>query len=354
MTRFPMMQRIRQQGFGLVEVMVAITLGLLLTAAVLQLFVSNNTTYRTTNSVGVVQDNARFAQDLLSKELRMTGYRGCLSKQNVAITSVLESATTLTYDFSAGLRGYNNLTATLPTELSSHLTGDPKPLANTDLLLIQGPSSIPVAIVANNDAAQLFAAPAAMTLLKDGDIALITDCSKARIFQITELSQASPSKVNIRHVKNNESPHAYVPGNNTSSWDPNNKNEIFGTNAELMSYQTSTYYLATNSATGQPALYRKLNGGLATPLLDYVFDLQILYGVDTNGDRQTDSYQTANNVSNWGNVLTLKLQLLLGSEETGIAPKKQSFTFNGATFSAADTRWYMPTTITAVLRNRLN
>ena len=71
MVRFPMIKRIRQQGFGLVEVMVAITLGLLLTAAVLQLFVSNNTTYRTTNSVGVVQDNARFAQDLLSKELRM-------------------------------------------------------------------------------------------------------------------------------------------------------------------------------------------------------------------------------------------------------------------------------------------
>ena len=62
MSRFPMIKRIRQQGFGLVEVMVAITLGLLLTAAVLQLFVSNNTTYMTTNSVGVVQDNARFAR----------------------------------------------------------------------------------------------------------------------------------------------------------------------------------------------------------------------------------------------------------------------------------------------------
>lgn len=349
MVRFPMTNRAQQQGFGLVEVMVAITLGLLLTAAVLQLFVSNSTTYRTTNSVGVVQDNARFAQDLLSKELRMTGYRGCLSKQNIAVTNTLKNATTLTYDFSAGLRGYNNLSASLPTELSTHLTGDPKPLANTDLLLIQGPTSIPVAIVANNDAAQLFAASSAMTQLKEGDIALVTDCSKARIFQITGLTAAG-SKVNVVHSNANN----YVPGNAISSWDPNNKNEIFGTNAELMSFQATTYYLATNSATGQPALYRKLNGGLATPLLDYVFDLQILYGVDTNGDRQTDSYQTANNISNWGNVLTLKLQLLLGSEETGVVTKKQSFTFNGAPFSATNTRWYMPTTITAVLRNRLN
>ena len=348
MVRFPMTSRARHQGFGLVEVMIAITLGLLLTAAVLQLFVSNSTTYRSTNSIGVVQDNARFAQDLLSKELCMTGYRGCLSKQNVAVTNTLNNATTLTYDFSAGLRGYNNLTASLPSELSTHLTEDPKPLAGTDLLLIQGPSSIPVAIVANNDAANLFVAPATSTLLKEGDIALVTDCSKARIFQITGLTAAG-SKVNVVHSNAN-----YVPGNAISSWDPNNKNEIFGTNAELMSYQATTYYLATNSATGQPALYRKLNGGLATPLLDYVFDLQILYGVDTNGDRQTDSYQTANNVSNWGNVLTLKLQLLIGSEETGVVTKKQSFTFNGAPFAATDTRWYMPTTITAVLRNRLN
>ena len=349
MARFPLVRSMRQQGFGLVEVMVAITLGLLLTAAVLQLFASNNTTYRTTNSVGVVQDNARFAQDLLSKELRMTGYRGCLSKQNVAVTNTLNNAATLTYNFSAGLRGYNNLTASLPSELSTHLTEDPKPLAGTDLLLIQGPSSIPVAIVANNDAANLFAAPATSTLLKEGDIALVTDCSKARIFQITGLTAAG-GKVNVVHSNAG----SYVPGNSVSSWDPNNKNDIFGTNAELMSYQTSTYYLAINSATGQPALYRKLNGGAATPLVDYVFDLQLLYGVDTNDDRQTDSYQTANNVSDWNNVLTLKLQLLLGSEETGIVTKKQSFTFNGAPFLATDTRWYMPTTITAVLRNRLN
>jgi type IV pilus assembly protein PilW len=350
MVRFPVINRLQQQGFGLVEVMVAITLGLLLTAAVLQLFVSNNTTYRTTNSVGVVQDNARFAQDTLSKELRMTGYRGCLSKQNVAITNTLNSATTLSYDFTAGLRGYNDLTASLPSELSTHLTGDPKPLAKSDLLLIQGPSSEPIAIVANNDASQLFAAPSAMTLLNDGDIALVTDCSKARIFQITGLTAAG-GVVSVTHSDTG----SYVPGNNSVlSWDPNNKNELFGTNAELMSYQTATYYLATNTATGQPALYRKIDGNPATPLLDYVFDLQILYGVDTNGDRQTDSYQTANNVSNWGNVLTIKVQLLLGSEDAGIVPKKQSVTFNGTTFTATDTRWYMPTTITAVLRNRLN
>src|SRR5574344_1131133 len=129
MVRFPMTSRARHQGFGLVEVMIAITLGLLLTAAVLQLFVSNSTTYRSTNSIGVVQDNARFAQDLLSKELRMTGYRGCWSKQNIAVTNTLKPATTLTSDFRAGLRGYNNLTASLPTELSTYLTGDPKPLA---------------------------------------------------------------------------------------------------------------------------------------------------------------------------------------------------------------------------------
>lgn len=39
-----------------------------------------------------------------SKELRMTGYRGCLSKQNVPITNTLKQAT-LTYNFTTTLRG---------------------------------------------------------------------------------------------------------------------------------------------------------------------------------------------------------------------------------------------------------
>ena len=77
-------------------------------------------------------------------------------------------------------------------------------------------------------------------------------------------------------------------------------------------------------------------------------------GVDTNGDRQTDLYQNSAAITDWSRVLTLRLQLILGSAETGVVPQPQSLSFNGSTFTAPDTRWYTSSVVTAVLRNRLN
>ena len=341
--------RIRTGGFSLVEVMIAITLGLLLTAAVLQLFVGNSATFRTTDAISRVQENARYAQSVLNQELRMVGYRGCLSKQTIAITNTLNNSSTLAYNFALGLRGYNDLPTSLPSELSDLLADDPAPLAGSDLLLVQGPTGPSIPIVANNNAAQLFASADAATELTTGDIALVTDCSKARVFQITNLTAAA-NRTNVVHSNSG----AFVPGNAISSWDPNDKNQIFGPGSELMSYRSSTYYLAITPDRGTPALFHKINSQEAEVLLDEVYALQILYGVDTNGDRQTDLYQNAAAITDWSRVLTIRLQLILGSEEAGVVPQPQSLSFNGSTFTAPDTRWYMSSVVTAVLRNRLN
>lgn len=337
------------RGFSLVEVMVAIVLGLLLTAATLQLFIGNSTTFRTTDASARVQENARFAQALFNKELRMTGYRGCLSKQNVPVTNTLNQATTLTYSFATNLRGYDDLSGSLPAELATHLTGDPAPLLHSDLLLIQGPVDSPVPIVANSDANQVFANAGSEAILGVGNIVLVTDCTKARIFQITSLT-VNGSQVSIGHSSNT----GVTPGNNAAVWDPTNRAQLFGPGSELMIYQTTTYFLAINNDTGLPALYRKVNSQPATILLDNIFELQILYGSDTNSDRQVDIYQTANNIADWSSVLTIRLQFILGSEETGITTEPQKFAFNSGNFEATDSRWYMPTVITSVLRNRLN
>ncbi len=279
----------------------------------------------------------------------MVGYRGCLSKQNVAITNTLNSSSTLAYNFSLSLRGYNDLPTSLPTALSNLLADDPTPLPGSDLLLVQGPAGPSIPIVANNNTAQLFASADAATAFNTGDIALVTDCSKARVFQITNLTTAA-NRTNVVHSNSG----AFVPGNAIASWDPNDKNQIFEPGSELMSYRSSTYYLAMNPDSGTPALFHKINTQDAEVLLDDVYALQILYGVDTNGDRQTDLYQNSAAITDWSRVLTLRLQLILGSAETGVVPQPQSLSFNGSTFTAPDTRWYTSSVVTAVLRNRLN
>jgi hypothetical protein len=52
---------------------------------------------------------------------------------------------------------------------------------------------------------------------------------------------------------------AFVPGNAISSWDPNDKNQIIGPGSELMSFRSSTYYLAIDPDSGAPGALPQIN-----------------------------------------------------------------------------------------------
>jgi len=61
-------------GFTLVELMIAMVLGVLLAGGVLSLFVSGVQSFRLDENVARMQDEARFAISELSRDLRMAGY----------------------------------------------------------------------------------------------------------------------------------------------------------------------------------------------------------------------------------------------------------------------------------------
>ncbi|WP_163836630.1 PilW family protein [Spartinivicinus ruber] len=65
----------KQQGLSLVELMIAILLGLILTAASLQIFQSLSMTFRHNSQLARTQENGRFSLELLSRDIRMAGYR---------------------------------------------------------------------------------------------------------------------------------------------------------------------------------------------------------------------------------------------------------------------------------------
>jgi prepilin-type N-terminal cleavage/methylation domain-containing protein len=63
----------KQRGFSLVELMVALLLGTLITAAAVQMFITNQRSFRLQQTMSEVQETGRFAAELISKELRMAG-----------------------------------------------------------------------------------------------------------------------------------------------------------------------------------------------------------------------------------------------------------------------------------------
>lgn len=62
----------RQQGYTLIELMISITLGLLITAAATQLLVTGSLTLSNQQASANVQDNSAFGMELMARQLRQT------------------------------------------------------------------------------------------------------------------------------------------------------------------------------------------------------------------------------------------------------------------------------------------
>lgn len=67
------------RGFGLIEIMVALALGLVVSFGVVQVFIAARATFSSQNSAARLQEDARFVLSKMIQELRMTGMYGCLS-----------------------------------------------------------------------------------------------------------------------------------------------------------------------------------------------------------------------------------------------------------------------------------
>jgi len=69
--------RQREAGFSLIELMVAMVLGLLVAGAALAILQSNQTTYRSNEGLNRIQENARIAFELMSRDIRAAGGTAC-------------------------------------------------------------------------------------------------------------------------------------------------------------------------------------------------------------------------------------------------------------------------------------
>jgi type IV pilus assembly protein PilW len=69
-----------QSGIGLVELLVALLLSVIIGGAVVQVFISQRQSFQTQDDLARLQENARFAFEQISRDLRHVGYWGCSRK----------------------------------------------------------------------------------------------------------------------------------------------------------------------------------------------------------------------------------------------------------------------------------
>lgn len=75
-----------QDGLTLIEMMVAITIGLMLMVGISQVYLSSMSTQRTQNDATLMNESARFGFDLLSRELRKAGFRNTWQQNSASVS----------------------------------------------------------------------------------------------------------------------------------------------------------------------------------------------------------------------------------------------------------------------------
>ncbi len=321
----------RQRGFTLIEIMVAIVIGLILTGGIIQVFTATRQSNRVHEAISRMQENGRMALEVIARDARMADFWGCAG----TITSVvnnLDSAEPGYIDFGQGGIDGTEAGGTSPDTLVFRGgTGNG--------LVIQPPfgpqASANVSVTADNGLAQ-------------GDIVLLSDCEQADIFQITNANPDSSGTV-VHNTGSAVSPGNFnatnplCPGSNAHCL-----SKVYEDDARLFTTSVVTYTVATGSE-GLPALFR--NG---QEFLDGIEDLQVLYGEDTDGDGVADYYVTATDVADMTQVISIRFAVVTVSADDELTDGiNQTYRVLGANRTAGDTRIRQVYTSTVTIRNRI-
>ena len=110
-----------ERGFSLIELMIAVAIGLVLTITVAQLFIGSRQTYATTDDVSRMQENIRYTYQVLTRAIHLAGYK---SSPNAITDAVFAGAEPLLETVDGGA-GTATDSFTLRFEGSSNGPGEP-------------------------------------------------------------------------------------------------------------------------------------------------------------------------------------------------------------------------------------
>lgn len=354
----------KQKGLSLVELMIAIMLGLILLTGVMQVFLSSKNVYSSQQALSRIQETGRMAMEFLSRDIRMAGFMGCASRgESFKITNMLNTPTSVTYNFNESIRGYEHPGFPIA---NSKITQTIK--SNTDVIAVRYAEGTPLYVTKNNDATTLYinnsgetrqcSSGTSLSGLCANDILVITDCEKANVFQATEIkagSGAPDDKVNILHELGGTNP---GPGNAVPTWGGSaDKPNTFSIGSQILIAKSNIYFIA-NGISGFPSLWQSSNGA-NLELLEGVEDMHITYGIDTEAtpDFIPNEYKLAKDITNWKQVVAVRIELLVSSLEDKVTSDHQVYKFPTdatATTTATDFRLRQVFTNTIALRNRIN
>ena len=328
----PISRRKTQSGLSLVEVLIAMLIGLILMSGVVQVFLSARQSNRVHEATARMQETGRMALEVISRDVRMADFWGCAADITNVVNN-LDSAGSGFVDYQTG-----------------GLAGTEGGSGASDTLVLRGGfnSGLQVQPPYGPQASANIKVPADNGL-SQGDIVMVSDCQNADIFQITNANPDGSGTV-VHNTGNAVSPGNYNASNPGCPGGGNAHclSKVYGADAFLFGVSQISYFIGTGSE-GEPALFR--NG---EEYLDGVEELQVLYGEDTTGSGTANYFVPANQVADMEQVVSLRFAVVARSYDDNLTGGiNQSYSVLGDNRTAADERLRQVYTSTVNLRNRL-
>jgi len=334
------------RGFTLVELMIAMLLSLFLLGAITYVVVNSNKNYNTTDSLARLQENARFAMEFITRDLRRAGYIGCAGDID-AVNSTLNGKA---YGGGGGLainglEGIEDMAAGtstwLPSKTVATFASGLPPVDGSDAFAARYLDlNNPVGVVQEmpNESAVLFVTPGHD--IKEGDVIAVSDCESADVMQVTHVNASGSSASGKDEI-----------GHNAGGSDPGNETQklskSYGPGSQVLKFGSFAYYVGTNS-NNRRALFR-ITGSGTQELVEGVEHMQILYGLasgSAGADRSPTTYVKASDVADtdWRNVVSMRVGLLLGTiantadGQYGVEKDTGTYSLNGTVVDPPDDR----------------
>ena len=363
----------KSNGVGLVEIMVAMVIGLVLLGGVIQIYLATKQTNTAAEDMARMQENLRFAAEIITNDIRMAGFMPC--RQTDKTVNVLNNTSAVGGDFfTEAINGYDGNNTDDDTGALDHgkvavaALGAPftNHVADTDMVAILRAGEDAFSIVQHVPTAAQFKL-SALSTLSDGDIVMVCDFTQASVLQITGTNS---SNVTVVH---NTGTSGISPGNCTKGLGypkdcstTNGTAYSYGPDAHLIKFESKHYYIGTNGS-GERSLYRagiqNVSGAVsmaAQELVPNIENMQVLYGVDADDDGNAERYVRADQVldvagASWNQVVSVRLGLLAQTpRQIALDTDTNTYSLAGSGFSpaAADRRQRYAYNTTIKIRNR--
>ena len=169
-----------QKGLTLVELMVAMLLGLVVIGGVVSVLVSNKRSFQTNEGLSQIQETARTAFELIARDVRQAGGTGCDNARRMSNVLTPGTAWWLTWN---SIMGYDAGAAD-PAVTGGSAVGN-RIEADTDSLHLMGIDGAMLPLLSHNAAGGVLRINAATTPFAVNDIMLVCDFDHSTTFQAT-------------------------------------------------------------------------------------------------------------------------------------------------------------------------